>query len=300
MPDAGDFGQGSNNHGSNKGGSTNHGPHDQGAEADWAGAFAALPQETPSADAWHRLQDRLPAAAVPMRERRRWPLWLAAAASLALVIGIPLQMRSTTTTATINPPVVTTPSPEPATTQQVTDVSTELASIAIIPHAFEDTSTAASTPPPATTARVRKPRRDTLMDPSQQPIRTVAQPADTTRIVSTEKIDAPASGIDHDALDSLDSLDALYAQSAQLEGLLSLARDDSVSTGTAAALTDALIGQMADIDAVLAQPDTSPQARDDLWRNRVDTLRQLVGIETTQRLYSARGQPYEAALVSID
>ena len=43
-----------------------------------------------------------------------------------------------------------------------------------------------------------------------------------------------------------------------------------------------------------------PQRRTELWRNRVDTLRQLVGIETTQRLYSARGLQYEAALVSID
>ena len=35
-------------------------------------------------------------------------------------------------------------------------------------------------------------------------------------------------------------------------------------------------------------------------RQRVDTLQQLVGIETTNRLYASRGQTYDVALVSID
>lgn len=285
MPDTGDFGQGSND----------HGPHDQGTHADWAGAFAALPQEAPSADGWQRLQARLPAAVVPTRERRRWLLWLASAASLALVIAIPLRMQSTTTTTTTDP-AVTTASQNAISTQPLIDAGVKVTSISIAPALIKDNSTTAFTPlpTPATTARVRKPRRDRHVDPSQRPIRTAAQPADTTRIASTETVDAPATGIHQDSLASL------YAQSAQLENMLALASDERVSTGTAAVLTDALTGQMADIDAALAQSEASPQARNDLWRNRVDTLRQLVGIETTQRLYSARGQRSEGALVSID
>lgn len=285
MPEASDFGQDPNDHGA----------HDQPAHADWAGAFAALPQETPSADGWERLQSRLPAVAFPAR--KRWPLWLATAASLALVIAIPLQMQSTTTrNATINDSSAAAPSLKPVTPKPLIDAGTEVGSVATVPPSTDDTSTMAASPlpTPATTARVRKPRRDRYVTPSRRPIRTVAQPADTPRIASTETPDASATGTHQESLDSL------YAQSAQLEGLLSLARNDHVSTGTAAALTGALIRQVADIDVALAQPDMSQQDRNDLWRTRVDTLRQLVGIETTQRLYAARGQQYEAALVSID
>lgn len=292
MPDARDFGQGSNDQGP-----YDRGAYDQDTHTAWAGAFAALPQETPAADGWQRLQARLPQA--PTRQRTRWPLWLASAASLALVVAIPLRMQSTTTTTntttttTSNEPPVITPSPKPITTQSVIDADVAVASIDIVPSPIKDTSTAAPTPLPtsATTARVRKPRRDRHLDPSLRPIRTAAQPADTTLIAGAKTPEPPASNID---------LESLYAQSAQLEGLLLLARDDRVSTGTAAALTDTLNGQMAGIDAALTEPETSEQNRNELWRNRVNTLRQLVGIETTQRLYSARGQQYEADLVSID
>lgn len=286
MPEAGDF---------------NKDQHDQETLANWAGTFAALPQETPPADGWQRVQARLPAVAVPARQRRRWPLWLASAASLALVNAIPLRMQSTTTSTTTTTnagPTVTTESPSHGAvmTQPMTDAGTEVASVDITPASTEDTdnTTSTSLPAPATIARVRKPSRDRYVDPSQRPIRTAAQPADTTRIASFKTTDAPATGTYQDSLESL------HAQSVQLEDLLALARDERVSTGTAAVLTDALTGQMADIDAALAQSEASPQARNDLWRNRVDTLRQLVGIETTQRLYSARGQRSEAALVSID
>lgn len=279
MPDTGDFGQGSND----------QGPHDQGAHADWAGVFAALRQEIPAGDGWQRLQARLPA--MPTHQRPRWPVWLASAASLALVIVIPLQMQSTTTT-TIPGPSAVMPSSDPITTPPAPDAGVEVASVAIVPAPIQDTTKASTQlPTAATTARVRKPRRERHVDPSQRPIRTAAQPADTTLLASAETTEVPASDI---------HLEPLYAQSAQLEGLLVLARDERISTGTAAALTDTLSEQVADIDAALAQPDVSLQDRDDLWRNRVDTLRQLVGIETTQRLYSARGQQYEAALVSID
>lgn len=280
MPDTGDFDQGSNS----------QDQHDQGTHADWAGAFAALPQETPAADGWQRLQSRFPATAT--REGRRWPLWLATAASLTLVIAIPLRMQSTTaTTITIPARSVATPSPDPIPTQLATDAGVDTVSIPIVPTPIENTGMTTPMSSPASTARAREPRRDRHVDPSQRPIRTAARPADTTRIASAGTTDVLASEI---------NLDSLYAQSAQLEGLLGLARDERVSTGTAAALTDTLDAQVAGIDAALSQPEVSLQGRRDLWHDRIDSLRQLVGIETTQRLYSARGQQYEAALVSID
>ena len=123
--------------------------------------------------------------------------------------------------------------------------------------------------------------------PSQRPIRTAAQAAGTTRIAATTA--RPAA-----------DLEPLYTQSAQLEGLLALARDDRVASGTAAAISSELDAQVADIDATLIQPGLSDAQRADLWGQRVDVLQQLVGIETTNRLYAARGQSYDAALVSID
>jgi hypothetical protein len=186
---------------------------------------------------------------------------------------------------------VTVPAPNHAPAKQDMDDDVEVASrpVTQIPVASARSVTPMRTP--ATTAHTRKPHQGRHADPSQRPIRTAAQPADTTRFAITQEHDSPASQA---------TLESLYALSAQLEGVLALARDDRVSTGTAAALTDTLNAQVASIDAALTQPDVSLQGRTDLWGERIDALRQLVGIETTQRLYSARGQQYQAALVSID
>ena len=70
--------------------------------------------------------------------------------------------------------------------------------------------------------------------------------------------------------------------------------------GTSAALSDALDARLAGIDAALIQPGLGDTQRAELWGRRVDALQQLVGIEATNRLYAARGQSYDAALVSID
>ena len=57
--------------------------HRHGGGIGWGEAFAALPQESPDAGGWQRVQARLPA---PTRPRARWPLWLLAL-SLALRIA---------------------------------------------------------------------------------------------------------------------------------------------------------------------------------------------------------------------
>lgn len=278
MPDAGDYGHDNESQGSQA-----------GQASDWAAAFAALPQETPSADGWQRMQTRL-LAATPSGRRTRWPLWLAAAASLALAVAIPMRMRPDATTA---PVAVTDPVAARASMAQA-DIDPVIPEP---PPAAASSPTSVAVPPataaPSTIARVHKPRRGTVVKPSQRPIRTAAQPADATLLAATDTANttdasAPAS------------LELLYAQSAQLEGLLALVRDERVSSGTAAALADSLDTEVASIDAALGQADVTPQHRDALWRDRIETLRQLVGIETTQRLYAARGQQYDAALVSID
>jgi hypothetical protein len=95
-------------------------------------------------------------------------------------------------------------------------------------------------------------------------------------------------------------LEALYAQSAQLEALLAYARDDRVSSGTAATVSAQLDQRVASIDAALAQPHLTATRQRDLWRQRVDALRTLANFETNRRLLSAQGEHYDGALVRVD
>ena len=96
------------------------------------------------------------------------------------------------------------------------------------------------------------------------------------------------------------ALERLYAESAQLESLLALARDDSVSTGTADTLASHYDAQVASIDAALIQPGIDDNARTRLWQERVDVLQQAATFESTRRMLAAQGERYDAMLVSID
>ena len=90
----------------------------------------------------------------------------------------------------------------------------------------------------------------------------------------------------------------MQAQSAQLETLVALARDDRVATASSAALTVELDERIGRIDASLSQPGLGDAERASLWRERVATMRELAGIETTRRWMTASGERYDGALVS--
>ena len=97
-----------------------------------------------------------------------------------------------------------------------------------------------------------------------------------------------------------DNLETLYAESAQLEGLLALARDDSVATGAAAEVGADLDAELARIDAALRQPGLDANGQLTLWRARVDTLRSAVSFESTRRWLAVHGERYDGALVRVD
>ena len=97
-----------------------------------------------------------------------------------------------------------------------------------------------------------------------------------------------------------DSLETLYAQSAQLEGLLALARDEDVATGAAIEVGVDLDNELARIDAQLRQPGLDSARQLALWRARVDTLRSAVSFESTRRWLAAQGERYDGALVQVD
>lgn len=98
---------------------------------------------------------------------------------------------------------------------------------------------------------------------------------------------------------SMARLYRLYAESAQLEALLALVRDDRVSSAGAVLLGDELDAQVAAIDASLARTDLDDGERLRLWQARVDALRQAAGFESTQRLLASQGRG-EMMLVSVD
>ena len=97
-----------------------------------------------------------------------------------------------------------------------------------------------------------------------------------------------------------DSLETLYAQSAQLEGLLALARDEDVATGAAIEVGADLDNELARIDAQLRQPGLDADRQLALWRARVDTLRSAVSFESTRRWLAAQGERYDGSLVQVD
>lgn len=249
------------------------GPPD--APADWHDAFAALPAETPTPDGWQRLRARLPAAA-PAR-RARWPWGVAMAASLLLAALLPWRL-----------PAPSAGDPGIATGAIAVSEATPTPAQAIVP-ARE----------PAHAQPVAQPARPEARAPTLVASGTHMRPSTASRPDATPSHPGSQVATTQDAA-TADALDGLYARSAQLESLLALARDERVASGAAAALTETLEARVATVDAALSQPDLTTAQRNSLWDTRIDALQQLVGIEATQRLYAARGQSYDAALVTVD
>jgi len=99
---------------------------------------------------------------------------------------------------------------------------------------------------------------------------------------------------------SADPMALLHAESAQLEGLLELARDDRVASGAAAVFGERLESRLVGIDGALRESDLSRRQQLSLWRDRVDTLRAAVSFEGNRRWLAAHGERYDGALVQID
>ena len=112
---------------------------------------------------------------------------------------------------------------------------------------------------------------------------------------------APATGTGPAAVAPADGqLEALYAQSAELEALLGLSRDERVSSGSAALISQALDEQLGRIDLALIQPGLAQDERLRLWQRRVEGLRAATGFEGNQRWLAAQGSRYDTALVLVD
>jgi|SRR5688500_6111850 hypothetical protein len=263
--------------------------------ASWSEAFAALPLETPDAGGWQRIERVRSRPA-----RARWPAWTAAvAAALAVIALLPMQLsrqerlvepRQVVQSDAAAASVVRNTSPDATRDQASTRTTPVEPRIATVP------AQASGATGPARRAEVG-PRSSGVTSPAIATEAATARAPDSGEASTTLTV---AKGGDATRTPATDELERLYAESAQLEALLTLARDEHVSSGTAAALASDFDAQVAGIDAELVQPGITQDRRTALWRERVDALRQLTAFESTQRLLAAQGERYDARLVSID
>lgn len=254
---------------------------------DWNAAFAALPLETPPDGGWQRLAHALDATtpAHTARTRPRWPIWLATAAAVSAVALVPMLMRPDASAPSTSTPLASAPSVSKATAPAT------IAPVAVDATPAADTVRVATDAKPADADAVAAKRRKAPV--TRPPVRAQSLPSATTqtRIAATE----PA----RDAV-AQPPLQALQAESAQLEALVALARDDRVASANGAALTGELDDRIGRIDASLSQPGLDDAARTGLWQQRVDTLRDLAAVEATQRWMAAHGERLDGALVNVD
>ena len=231
---------------------------------DWGDAFAGLPLEAAPADSWATLAGRLPPSVVA--PPHRWPRRVAMAAALALAVVLPLRWANPTAPSPA-PPTTSTRQPAPPAHTDSPPLYVETAKGLPTPIDTRATDAAAA---PSTL------QRSILPDARQRAARPTGD-------VDPAKTAAPPV---------TDPLDALYAESAQLEAVLARLPESRMANAATEALSAGLQERVARIDVALSQAALPNDTQTELWQARVDTLRQLTGVETTQRWQVARGESY--------
>ncbi|MCB1559497.1 MAG: hypothetical protein KDI75_00095 [Xanthomonadales bacterium] len=94
-----------------------------------------------------------------------------------------------------------------------------------------------------------------------------------------------------------DELALLRRESADLESWLAASRDDTVISATGDGLREALTGRVQYVDALIVDPQTSPDTQLPLWRERVLLLRRLATIESSEQLLAVSGDAEDSQLV---
>jgi hypothetical protein len=246
----------------------------------WGEAFAALPLQAPPTDTWTSIARRLPHQQPGLRRGRR-PYWFAAAAAIALAAVIPVfrwaghdaplapDSVATAPTAPISPSSPPSKAPAIATNEPHSIAPLPLAENSASSISATTTSTAAPQVDKTAIAKVRSSR------PSDSADRAMA------------------------AAEQHSQLESLYAESARLEAILAQLQEPRAASAPAAALSAELQDHIADIDGALSQSDMPPTSQLDLWQQRVDALRQLTGVETTQRWMAAQGTATEGPLAQV-
>lgn len=271
----------------------------EGARDGWSDAFAALPMETPPADGWTRITRALDGPALrhgAMRREHRmsWVIGLASAAGLAFVAWSPLSHWLQHEAGAVRPTLVATEAPGvrgSAAPLHNEAVATELAKPAV--DEIQVASSDAAAPKPVH----RKPASGKRAVARQPRLESAAVSA-TASVASTTAANLRPSAAAMTSVDA-DPLQKLKTQSAQLEALVALARDERVANASSELLSSELDSGIAAVDAALSQPDIASTRRQELWQQRVDLLQQLAGVEATSRWLAAQGASNDTALVSV-
>ena len=123
----------------------------------------------------------------------------------------------------------------------------------------------------------------------QMPTGNPADPLSTTDALPTQP--QPVASAD------LNELALLRRESAELESWLAAARDDTVISATGDGLREALTGRVQYVDALISDPQISPDTQLPLWRERVLLLRRLATIESSEQLLAVNGDAEDSQLV---
>lgn len=270
----------------------------QSMPAGWGEAFAALPLETPDAGGWQRIAYAPARAARARPEHARWPAWAAAiAATLAAVALLSMPLFRQELANDPSPVAQVDRTPAAVVQTQPRDATGDDKTVRTAPTESSTAGTPVQASDDARTAS--QPARPHAATPTRSGTQAASDEVLDRRQASTTGSAAESSEATPPPV-TTDPLERLYAESAQLETLLAMARDERVSSGTAAALASDFDAQVASIDAELIQPGITAARRTELWRDRVDALRQATTFESTRRLLAAQGERYDAKLVSID
>jgi hypothetical protein len=231
-------------------------------------------------------------------------LWLATAAAVSAVALVPFLLQNETPVQADSPRVADVAERAASTTDASPAVTSPQSSVteAAIASSQPGERTAARRKPVGTPTRKPAPVATPLPARSDSAIRVAnidATPTAPSAAAKAAAADPSVTGI-ADSADSAVAIQSLQAQSAQLEALVALARDERVSSASGAALGVELDERIGRIDASLSQPGLADVERASLWQQRVQAMRELAGVETTQRLLVTRGERYDGALVSVD
>lgn len=99
---------------------------------------------------------------------------------------------------------------------------------------------------------------------------------------------------------STSPLQTLREESARLEALVALARDERMASAPAMVLAADAEDRVRMVDAALSSPGLGDAEQLDLWTRRVAALRELAGIEGTNRWLAAQGESLQGAVALVD
>ncbi len=266
-------------------------PHAPDAKpSGWGDVFAALPLQAPPASRWPGVAAHIDMQRGIRTHRKRKLVRLALAAALFAMAALPAawMLRHASVGTAHTPPSA---------------AATRLSPTALpIALPTEDAATRDGIAPQTDRASQAVGKIDRRLTGNGPSITRAASGAHTRRHASRERriLAAQSASAAKNPNDGAQSLESLYAASAQLESLLSMARDVRVESAPAASLAGAFDAELATIDAQLAQPGLSNGEQRMLWQARVETLQRSAGFESHLRLLAAEGERLDGALVSID